>query len=117
MDKNKAKQQKNIRRHARVRSTIFGTAECPRLSVFRSNSSMFLQLIDDLKGQTLASASSKEIKKAASKVEAGRELGLLIAQKAKEKNISRAVFDRSSYRYHGRVKAVAEGARSGGLEF
>jgi len=117
MDKNKAKQQKDLRRHARVRSTISGTAQCPRLSVFRSNQGMFLQIIDDLAGVTLASASSKEIKTAGLKTDISRELGLLIAKKAKEKGVSKVVFDRSSYRYHGRVKAAAEGARTGGLEF
>ena len=117
MDKNKAKQQKDLRRHVRVRSTISGTAQCPRLSVFRSNQGMFLQIIDDLAGVTLASASSKEITAAGLKTDISRELGLLIAKKAKEKGVSKVVFDRSSYRYHGRVKAAAEGARTGGLEF
>jgi len=117
MDKNKAKLEKNIRRHKKVRSTIEGSAIRPRLSVFRSNRGMFVQLIDDLKGQTLASADSQEVKKAASKVEVGFELGKLIAGKAKEKKISAVVFDRGSYRYHGRVKALADGAREGGLEF
>lgn len=117
MDKNKAKNQKNIRRHARVRSTISGTEARPRLSVFRSNRGMFLQLIDDLAGKTLASASTLEIKTKAKKEEIGKELGLLIAKKAKDLKISSVVFDRSSYKYHGRVKAAAEGAREGGLQF
>ncbi|MFA5754421.1 MAG: 50S ribosomal protein L18 [Patescibacteria group bacterium] len=117
MDKNKAKQQKNIRRHVRVRSKIVGAEACPRLSVFRSNTGMFLQIIDDLSGRTLASASSKEIKATGTKTDLSRELGLLIAKKAQEKKIKKVVFDRSSYRYHGRVKAAAEGARTGGLEF
>ncbi len=117
MDKNKAKTQKNIRRHARVRSTISGTPELPRLSVFRSNRGMFLQLIDDLSGKTLASASTLELKKKAAKIDLGKELGGLIASKAKTLNIVKVVFDRSSYKYHGRVKAVAEGAREGGLQF
>lgn len=117
MDKNKAKNQKNIRRHARVRSTISGTAACPRLSVFRSNRGMFLQLIDDLAGVTLASASTLELKTKAKKIDLGKELGLLIATKAKAVKVTKVVFDRSSYKYHGRVKAVAEGAREGGLEF
>ncbi len=117
MDKNKAKNQKNIRRHARVRSTISGTETLPRLSVFRSNRCMFLQLIDDLNGKTLASASSLELKTKASKIDSGKELGLLLAKKAQSLKIIKVVFDRSSYKYHGRVKAVAEGAREGGLEF
>jgi large subunit ribosomal protein L18 len=117
MDKNKAKNQKNIRRHARVRSTIAGTETTPRLSVFRSNRGMFLQLIDDLNGKTFASASTQEIKSKAPKTELGKELGLLIAKKAQALKITEVVFDRSSYKYHGRVKAVAEGAREGGLKF
>lgn len=117
MDKNKAKNQKNIRRHAKVRSTISGTAERPRLSVFRSNRGMFIQLIDDLTGKTLISASSLEIKTKAVKIDLAKELGLLIAKKAKDLKITQVVFDRSSYKYHGRVKALAEGAREGGLEF
>ncbi len=117
MDKNKAKNQKNIRRHARVRSTIAGTAERPRLSVFRSNRGMFLQLIDDLAGKTLASASTVELKTKAKKIDLGKELGLLIAKKGQALKVTKVVFDRSSYKYHGRVKAVAEGAREGGLEF
>ena len=117
MDKNKAKNQKNIRRHARVRSTISGTEAIPRLSVFRSNRGMFLQLIDDLSGKTFVSASTQEIKTKAPKTELGKELGLLIAKKAQALKITEVVFDRSSYKYHGRVKAVAEGAREGGLKF
>lgn len=117
MDKNKAKNKQQKRRHVRVRSKIAGTAERPRLSVFRSNRGMFLQLIDDDSGRTLASATFKEIKKTAGKVGLSQELGKLLAEKAKAKKISRVVFDRSSYKYHGRVKAAAEGARAGGLEF
>lgn len=117
MDTNKAKQQKNQRRHNRVRSKINGTEAKPRLSVFRSNRGMFLQLIDDLSSKTLASASSLELKKKMTKIDSGKELGLLIASKAKSKNITQVVFDRGAYKYHGRVKAVAEGAREGGLEF
>ncbi len=116
MDKIKAKNLRQGRRHARVRAKVSGQAERPRLSVFRSNRGMFLQLIDDVSGQTLASASLKEIK-AANKTESGKELGKLIAQKAKAKKISQAVFDRGFYKYHGRVKAAAEGAREGGLKF
>jgi len=117
MDKNKAKLQKNTRRHAKVRSTITGTAERPRLSVFRSNREMFVQLIDDIKGVTIASADSREIKGAEGKTGVSFELGKMIAARGKEKKVSAVVFDRGSYRYHGRVKALAEGAREGGLEF
>lgn len=116
MDKNKAKQEQQARRHKRVRAKIKGTADRPRLSVFRSNRGLFLQLIDDEAGKTLASASSQEIKKKAAKTDLGKELGQLIATKAKAVKVSRVVFDRGSYQYHGRVKAVAEGAREGGLE-
>jgi len=117
MNKNKAQQTQKERRHLRVRAKIKGTASRPRLSVFRSNRGMFLQLIDDESGVTLASASAAEIKKAANKTDLGQALGQLIAQKAKDKQITKVVFDRSAYRYHGRVKAVADGARTGGLEF
>ncbi len=116
MDKNKVKQTQQARRHARVRSKITGTPERPRLSVFRSNRGMFLQLIDDLNQKTLVSAAATEIKTKTAKIELGKALGLLIAKKAQEKKITKVVFDRSSYQYHGRVKAVAEGARAGGLE-
>jgi large subunit ribosomal protein L18 len=117
MDKNKQKNQLKGRRHARVRAKISGTADRPRLSVFRSNKGMFLQLIDDEKNITLASASVFEIKSKGKKTELSEELGKLIAKKAKDKKISSVVFDRGSYKYHGRVKAVAEGAREGGLKF
>jgi large subunit ribosomal protein L18 len=117
MDKNKAKNQRQARRHGRVRAKVSGSVIAPRLSVFRSNRGMFLQLIDDTEGKTLASASSKELKKTITKTEAGKELGKLIAEKAKAKKIAAAVFDRGAYKYHGRVKAVAEGAREGGLKF
>ncbi len=112
------KQSKQLRRHLRVRAKISGTAERPRLSVSRSNRGLFLQLIDDTAGRTLASALSRELaaKKLAG-LELAQELGKRLAEKAKAKNISRAVFDRGSYKYHGKVKAVADGARAGGLEF
>jgi large subunit ribosomal protein L18 len=117
MDKNKAKNQQQARRHARVRAKVSGTATCPRLSVFRSNRGMFLQLVDDEAGKTLASAAVKELKQPGTKTEASKELGKLIAEKAKSKKIEAVVFDRGSYKYHGRVKAAAEGAREGGLNF
>jgi len=117
MDKNKAKNEKRARRHNKVRAKIFGQASRPRLSVFRSNRGMFLQIIDDRAGKTLVSASSLEVKKTGKKIEISKELGKLIAEKAIEKKILEVVFDRSFYKYHGRVKAVAEGAREGGLIF
>lgn len=117
MDKNKINKARQARRHKRVRAKISGTAKCPRLSVYRSNRAMFLQLIDDEANKTLASASSLEVKEAGKKTEISLHLGKLIAKKAQEKKISQVVFDRSSYKYHGRVKAVADGAREGGLIF
>jgi len=117
MDKITAKNLRQERRHGRVRAKVTGTAERPRLSVFRSNKGMFLQLIDDENGSTLASAALKEIKVSAKKIEISKALGKLIAEKANTKKISKVVFDRGFYKYHGRVKAAAEGAREGGLEF
>ncbi|MHB8904429.1 MAG: 50S ribosomal protein L18 [Patescibacteria group bacterium] len=119
MDNNKVKKQKQIRRHAKVRSQINGTIERPRFSVFRSNKGLFLQLIDDLNGKTLVSVSNSDIKEKqkGTKTDLSFELGKLIAEKAKAKKITAVVFDRGSYKYHGRVKAVADGAREGGLLF
>ncbi len=114
-DSNKAR----IRRHTRVRGKISGTAECPRLDVFRSNSNIYAQLIDDVKGVTLVSASSveKDFGDAKGNKEEARKVGQLIAKRALEKNIDVVVFDRGGYIYHGRVKELAEGAREGGLKF
>ena len=119
-DLNKIKLEKKVRRHNRTRSKISGTNKRPRLSVFRSNVHVFLQLIDDQKGVTLASVKDTEIKdykKIEGKIKKANEAGKMIAQKAKKVGIEEVVFDKSSYRYHGRVKAVAEGAREGGLKF
>ncbi|OGF64103.1 50S ribosomal protein L18 [Candidatus Giovannonibacteria bacterium RIFCSPHIGHO2_01_FULL_45_24] len=106
-------------RHKRVRVKIFGTAHCPRLSVFRSNKHIFLQLIDDEKQKTILSASDTEVqlKKKMSKSDRAHETGRLLAEKAKSKKIKSAVFDRGGFKYHGRVRRVAEGARDGGLRF
>ncbi len=114
-DSNKAR----IRRHTRVRGKISGTAECPRLDVFRSNSNIYAQLIDDVKGVTLVSASSveKDFGEAKGNKEEARKVGQLIAKRAADKNITEVVFDRGGYIYHGRVKELAEGAREGGLKF
>ena len=117
MDTNKVKNQKFSRRKKKVRAKIEGKKDCPRLSVFRSNKGMFLQLIDDQDGKTLVSATSNEVKNKGKKVEVGFELGKLLAKKAQEKKIEKIVFDRGGYKYHGRVKAVADGAREGGLKF
>ena len=107
------------RRHVRVRRKISGTAECPRLCVFRSNSNLYVQVIDDVKGVTLAQASTldKEVKTKHSNKEAAKEVGALIAKRAIEKNIKEVVFDRGGYVYHGVVKELADAAREGGLEF
>jgi large subunit ribosomal protein L18 len=107
----------------RIRKKIFGTAEKPRLSVYRSLNQIYAQLIDDDKGVTLASASSlskeisEQIKSTKGKIEKSKIVGNLIAKIALEKNITEVVFDRNGFRYHGRVKALADGAREGGLKF
>ena len=119
MVKKTDRKAERVRRHARVRRKISGTAECPRLSVFRSNSNLYVQVIDDTKGITLVQASTldKEVKTKHSNKEAAKEVGALIAKRAIEKNIKTVVFDRGGYLYHGRVKALAEAARENGLEF
>ena len=107
------------RRHIRVRRKISGTAECPRLCVFRSNTNVYAQIIDDTKGVTLVQASTldKEVKTKHSNKEAAKEVGTLIAKRAIEKNIKNVVYDRGGYIYHGVVKELAEAARAAGLEF
>lgn len=117
MNNEKAKQLKKDRRQGRIRAKVSGTALKPRLSVFRSNKGMFLQIIDDSQGHTLASALNTEVKTPGKKVEISYELGKLIAQKALAKNIEAVVFDRGGNKYHGRIEAVARGAREGGLKF
>jgi large subunit ribosomal protein L18 len=104
------------RRHTRIRSKVAGTESKPRLSVFRSNKAIYAQLVDDTKGQTLAAASSMGIK-GKKGVEAAKIVGQELAKVAKEKKIATCVFDRGGYEYHGQVKALAEGAREGGLKF
>jgi large subunit ribosomal protein L18 len=108
--------QKN-RRRARIRRKIFGTAECPRLSVYRSNIHIYAQLVDDLEGHTLVAADSREVEEAENRTDAARKVGELIAGRAGRAGIEVAVFDRGGNKYHGRVAALAEGARSGGLRF
>lgn len=107
------------RRHKRVRTKISGTAERPRLCIYRSNTNIYAQIIDDVAGNTLVSASTleKSIKTKHANKEAAKEVGLLIAKKATEKNIKEVVFDRGGYIYHGVVKELAEAAREGGLVF
>ena len=115
--------QSRFRIRKGIASKVRGTADRPRLSVFRSNKSIYAQIIDDANGVTVMSASSlskdilKDIKDAKSKVEKSKIVGKYLGEKAVEKGISEVVFDRSGYRYHGRVQAVAEGAREGGLKF
>ena len=108
-----------LKRHARVRGKISGTPERPRLCVFRSESNIYAQIIDDVAGNTLCSASTveKEFDGNGGNVEAAKKIGLKIAERALSKGIDTVVFDRGGYIYHGRVKALAEGAREGGLQF
>ena len=107
------------RRHRRVRGKVAGTAERPRLVVFRSNLGIYAQLVDDSTGRTVASAGWKGLPKSfkGTKTDQAREVGKVLADRAKKAGFERVVFDRAGYLYHGRVKALAEGAREGGLEF
>ncbi len=117
---NKAdKSRARLKRHKRVRGKITGTSARPRLNVFRSNSNIYAQIIDDTAGVTLVAASSieKEFEGYGGNKEAAKKVGLMIAKKALEKNITTVVFDRGGYIFHGRVKELAEGAREGGLVF
>ncbi len=113
------RKMERVRRHARVRTKISGTAERPRLCVYRSNTNLYAQVIDDVAGNTLVSASTldKEVKNKYANKEAAKEVGALIAKRALEKNIKDVVFDRGGYIYHGVVKELAEAARNGGLNF
>lgn len=108
-----------LKRHVRVRGKISGTPERPRLNVFRSNANIYAQIIDDVNGVTLVSASTldKEFEGAAGNCEAAKKVGQVIAERAKAKGIEEVVFDRGGYVYHGRVAALAEGARENGLKF
>jgi large subunit ribosomal protein L18 len=122
MDRQKAKRRRQLRRRRHVRKRIVGTAERPRLTVFRSNKHIYAQLIDDLAAQTLAAVStnSEELRDgipAGGNVKAAVAVGKQLAEAAKSKGITKAAFDRGHYRYHGRVKALADGAREGGLQF
>ncbi len=119
MNKAKLKNQVKERRRGRVRAKVKGTSDKPRLNVFCSNRGFYLQIINDEKGITLVSAHLKEIKDAnkLKRLDQAKALGELIGQKALDKKIKKVVFDRSHYKYHGRVKAIADGARSKGLEF
>jgi len=117
MIKKESKNVARLRRHARVRKTISGTSECPRLDVFRSNKQIYVQVIDDVNGVTLVSSSSKDLKVNGGNIDGAKAVGKDIASKCKKAKIERVVFDRGGYLYHGRVAALAEAARENGLEF
>lgn len=108
---------KHLKRKRRVRAKLVGTEERPRISVFRSNKNIYAQIIDDNKGVTLVSASTKTEKLKTKGVESAKKIGQKLAEIATKKGIKKASFDRSGHKYHGRVKAIAEGAREGGLDF
>ena len=110
------KEQRRIKINYRIRKSVFGTAERPRMSVFRSNKQIYVQVINDLEGKTLAAASSLGLE-AMPKIDQAAKVGELIAAKAKEAGVSAVVFDRNGYLYHGRVKSLADAARKGGLNF
>ena len=113
----KTVEQARGRRHRRIRGRLAGTAERPRISVYRSNRAIYAQAVDDVAGTTLVAARSFEVDAAGGKTAVAGRVGLLLAERAKAKGIAAVVFDRSGYLYHGRVKALAEGAREGGLQF
>ena len=116
MDKNTLKTARRVRRRKGIRKRLFGTPERPRLAIYRSNKQIYAQIIDDVKGATLASATSLKLEKGLT-VAAASEVGKLIAEHAKAAGIQAVAFDRAGYRYHGRVKALADAARKGGLKF
>ena len=119
MIKKEANNKARVRRHARVRKTISGTKEVPRLNVFRSNKGIYAQVIDDVNGVTLVSASSKDkdFNAYGGNIEAAKAVGAALAKRALEKGITEVVFDRGGYVYHGRVAALADAAREAGLKF
>jgi large subunit ribosomal protein L18 len=114
----KQKQQRRLRIKMRIRKRINGTAERPRMTVFRSNTGMYVQLVDDTKGTTLVSANTKQLaSKKSANIEDAKALGKAVAEKAVAQGITTVVFDRNGYLFHGKVKAVADAAREGGLKF
>lgn len=117
MIKKESRNSMRIKRHNRIRKNLSGTKELPRLNVFRSNTSMYAQIIDDETGKTLVSTSSLELKLDKNNIETAKKVGESIAKKAKDAKITEVVFDRSGYLYHGRIKALAESAREAGLKF
>jgi large subunit ribosomal protein L18 len=116
MNKTKTLNENKERRAKRTRAKLFGTAERPRLSVFRSNRYICAQAVDDAKGYTLFAGSTKEIKEKGTKTEKSSALGTLIAEKAKKAGVDSMIFDRGSYKYHGRVKSVADALRNAGIK-
>lgn len=117
MIRKESKNDMRIKRHRKIRRTLSGTDVTPRLCVFRSNQAIYAQLIDDVKGVTIASSSSLELKLKNNNLEAAAAVGKDIAEKAKKAKIKTVVFDRGGYLYHGRIKALADAARENGLEF
>jgi large subunit ribosomal protein L18 len=117
MDVSRAKRQGRLKRHARVRRRVVGTAERPRLAVFRSNKHIYAQIIDDATGRTVASAGSVTLPGEGDKKDAARRVGGELAKLAKAAGVGSVVFDRGGYQYHGRIKALADAARDGGLDF
>lgn len=111
------KNEKRLKIKARVRGKISGTAECPRLTVFRSNKQIYAQVIDDLSGRTLAAASSLKIEEKLPKKEQAAKVGEMVAKNALEAGVEKVAFDRNGYLYHGRIKDLADAARKGGLKF
>jgi large subunit ribosomal protein L18 len=116
MDKNILKTKRRVRRKYQIRHRVFGSPQRPRLTVFRSNQNIYAQIINDVEGKTIAAASSVKLDKG-SDVAAAVEVGKLLAQAAKSAGVEEVSFDRNGYRYHGRIKALADAAREGGLKF
>lgn len=113
----KSKQERRIKRHKKIRKTIQGNKKIPRLSIFRSSRYIYAQVIDDSKSEVIFAVTEKEINKKGTKTEKAYEVGKILAEKALKKKIKAIVFDRGGYQYHGRVEALAKGAREGGLQF
>ncbi|HBP01125.1 MAG: 50S ribosomal protein L18 [Candidatus Moranbacteria bacterium GW2011_GWE1_49_15] len=111
------KKELRLKRRRRVRAKVSGTSERPRLAVYKSLTNIYAQLIDDVNGRTLAQANIKEITKSKNDMDGATQVGKLIAKKGKEAKIEDVVFDRGGYNYHGKIKALADGAREGGLKF
>lgn len=116
MNSNKLRNVRRNRRKRGIRKKLFGTPQCPRLTVFRSAKNIYAQVIDDVEGKTIAAAGSTTIDKGWN-VDAASQVGQLIAEKAKSAGVEEVVFDRNGFRFHGRIKALADGAREGGLKF